>query len=161
VIVEEPLQISLIYRDRLGDGQYRIYLVTMRTPGDDLTLVTGLLLANGIIKSACDIIGINDQLEANEIFRNKIKVRLSADVVVDWALINRYTTSFSSCGVCDKSSIQSLELSDIPSLDTGEHWLPGILFLISAINCVNVKRCLCKPVGCTAAPYSMLKALYY
>jgi len=127
VIVEEPLQISLIYSDRLGKEQERIYLVTMRTPGDDLHLVTGLLLAEGIIKSAGDIIGINDQLDADEIFQNKIVVRLSADVLVDWALINRDTTSFSSCGVCGKSSIQSLELRDIPYLDTAEHWLPGHL----------------------------------
>lgn len=127
VIVEEPLQISLIYSDRLGHEQERIYLVTMRTPGDDLYLVTGLLLAEGIIKNASDIIGINDQLDADEIFQNKINVRLSADVIVDWALINRDTTSFSSCGVCGKSSIQSLELRDIPHLDTAEHWLPGHL----------------------------------
>jgi len=125
VIVEEPLQISLIYNDRLGQEQERIYLVTMRTPGDDLNLVTGLLLAEGIIKNASDIIGVNDQLDADEIFQNKINVHLSANVVVDWALINRDTTSFSSCGVCGKSSIQSLELRDIPYLDTAEHWLPG------------------------------------
>ncbi|ABM03868.1 formate dehydrogenase, subunit FdhD [Psychromonas ingrahamii 37] len=125
VIVEEPLQISLIYSDRLGHEQERIYLVTMRTPGDDLNLVTGLLLAEGIIKKARDITGINDQLDTDEIFRNKINVHLSANVVVDWALINRDTTSFSSCGVCGKSSIQSLELRDIPALDTAEHWLSG------------------------------------
>jgi FdhD protein len=127
VIVEEPLQISLTYSDRLGYERERIYLVTMRTPGDDLYLVTGLLLAEGIIKKACDIVGINDQLDADEISRNKINVRLSANVVVDWTLINRDTTSFSSCGVCGKSSIQSLELREIPHLDTDEHWLPGHL----------------------------------
>ncbi|MFT6924692.1 MAG: FdhD protein [Psychromonas sp.] len=125
VIVEEPLQISLIYSDSSGKEQERIYLVTMRTPGEDLNLVTGLFLAEGIIKSACDITGINDQLDANEISANKIVVRLAANVVVDWDLISRDTTSFSSCGVCGKSSIQSLELRDIPYLDTAERWLPS------------------------------------
>ena len=125
VIVEEPLQIHLIYSDSSSKEQDRIYLVTMRTPGDDLNLVTGLLLAEGIIKSASDIIGINDQFDLDEISQNEIHLRLSPDVVVDWALINRDTTSFSSCGVCGKSSIQSLELRDIPYLDTAERWLPG------------------------------------
>lgn len=125
VIVEEPLQIRIIYCDRLGKEQDRIYLVTMRTPGDDLNLVTGLLLAEGIIKTANDIIGVNDQLDIDEISKNEIHVRLSPDVIVDWAFINRDTTSFSSCGVCGKSSIKSLELRDIPYLDTAEHWLSG------------------------------------
>jgi len=123
VIVEEPLQIRLIYQDQSGKEQDRIYLVTMRTPGDDVNLVTGLLLAEGVIKHATDIIGINDQLDDDEISINEINVHLSPDIIVDWAFIKRDTTSFSSCGVCGKSSMQSLELRDIPRLDSAEAWL--------------------------------------
>jgi len=125
VIVEEPLQIRLLYVDRQGKEQDRVYLVTMRTPGDDHNLVTGLLLAEGVIKAANDITGINEQLDSDEVTSNEIHVSLAPDVVVDWSLINRDTTSFSSCGVCGKSSMQSLELRDIPQLDTREHWLSG------------------------------------
>lgn len=130
VIVEEPLEIRLIYSDSMGKEQERVYLVTMRTPGDDVNLVTGLLLAEGIINSASDIVGINDQLDVddtleNEIGQNEMYLRLSPDVVIDWALINRDTTSFSSCGVCGKSSIKSLELRNIPDLDPTEGWLSG------------------------------------
>lgn len=123
VIIEEPLEIRLIYSNFEGKEQERVYLVTMRTPGDDRNLVTGLLLAEGIINSASDIVGINEQfdlddIEHNDIHQNKanqneIHVQLSPSVVVDWALISRDTTSFSSCGVCGKSSIKSLELRDI------------------------------------------------
>jgi len=133
VIVEEPLEIRLIYSDSTGKEQERVYLVTMRTPGDDVNLVTGLLLAEGIINIASDIVGINEpfdlddsyqnEISHNDIRQNEIHVQLSPDVVVDWALINRDTTSFSSCGVCGKSSIKSLELRNIPDLDTSEHWL--------------------------------------
>ncbi|QFI36963.1 formate dehydrogenase accessory sulfurtransferase FdhD [Moritella marina ATCC 15381] len=128
VIIEEPLQISLIYNDTLGKEQERVYLVTMRTPGDDVNLVTGLLLAEGIIKRADDIVGINEQFDLDDIDQNKtnhneIHVQLSPGVVVDWALINRDTTSFSSCGVCGKSSIKSLELRNIIDLDTSAGWL--------------------------------------
>jgi len=132
VIVEEPLEIRLIYSDSTGKEQERVYLVTMRTPGNDINLVTGLLLAEGIINSASDIIGINDQLDFNDIYnndinQNEIHVQLSPDVVIDWALINRDTTSFSSCGVCGKSSIKSLELRNIPDLDSTGAWLSGHL----------------------------------
>ena len=44
--MEEPLEIRLN-----GDP----YLVTMRTPGDDIDLVHGLLYAEGVIASAGDI----------------------------------------------------------------------------------------------------------
>jgi len=125
VIVEEPLEVSLIYSDIAGKEQERVYLVTMRTPGDDVNLVTGLLLAEGIINSASDIIGINEQFDLDDINQNEIYLRLSSNVIVDWALINRDTTSFSSCGVCGKSSIKSLELRNIPDLESNEAWLSG------------------------------------
>lgn len=125
VIVEEPLQIRLIYTDIKGQEQDRIFLVTMRTPGDDVNLVTGLLLAEGVINHADDITGFNDQLDADEISANEIHVSLSPEVVIDWDFIKRDTTSFSSCGVCGKSSMQSLELRNISTLDDQEHWLPA------------------------------------
>lgn len=125
VIVEEPLQIRLIYNDKLGKEQDRIFLVTMRTPGDDLNLVTGLLLAEGVIKNASDIVAINDYLDADEVSANEIHVHLSAHVIIDWTLISRNTTSFSSCGVCGKSSMQSLELRDIAPLSNLQAWLPA------------------------------------
>jgi FdhD protein len=127
VIVEEPLEIRLIYSDCVGKEQERVYLVTMRTPGDDLNLVTGLLLAEGIINSASDIVGINEHFDLDEMNQNEIHLRLSPSIVVDWALINRDITSFSSCGVCGKSSIQSLELRDIPELDSTQGWLSGLI----------------------------------
>ena len=127
VIVEEPLQIRLIHQDAMGQEQDRIFLVTMRTPGDDLNLVTGLLLAEGIINNASDIVAINAYLDANEIHGNEIHVHLAADIVVDWAFISRDSTSFSSCGVCGKSSMKSLELRDIAPLDETEHWLPAFI----------------------------------
>ena len=125
VIVEEPLEIRLIYNDSEGKEQERVYLVTMRTPGDDVNLVTGLLLAEGIIKRASDIIGINAQLDLSDTYQNEIHVQLSPDVVIDWVLINRDTTSISSCGVCGKSSIKSLELRGIPDLESNSAWLSG------------------------------------
>lgn len=128
VTVEEPLEIRLIYNDATDSGCYgkeqeRVYLVTMRTPGDDVNLVTGLLLAEGIITQVSDIVGINEQLDLNEINQNEIHVRLSPEVILDWTQINRDTTAFSSCGVCGKASIQSLELRNISDLDQNKAWL--------------------------------------
>lgn len=127
VIIEEPLQIRLIHQDAFGQEQDRIFLVTMRTPGDDLNLVTGLLLAEGVINNASDIIAINEHLDADEISANDIHVHLAADIVIDWTLIKRDSTSFSSCGVCGKSSMKSLELRNIAPLDETAHWLPAFI----------------------------------
>ncbi|PKF60823.1 formate dehydrogenase family accessory protein FdhD [Psychromonas sp. psych-6C06] len=123
VIVEEPLQIRLLYTDIHGQEQDRIFLVTMRTPGEDVSLVTGLLLAEGVIEHAQQIVAINEHIEDIEINTNEIHVSLSSDLHLDWDRIKRDTTSFSSCGVCGKSSMQSLELRNIAELDTQPHWL--------------------------------------
>lgn len=125
VIVEEPLQIRLLYLDAQGTEQERILLVTMRTPGEDKQLVTGLLLSEGIIGHAGDILGFNLHLDADERRPNEIDVSLAVHVRPDWSRINRDTAAYSSCGVCGKSSMQSLELRGIPRLDSQEQWLPG------------------------------------
>ncbi len=91
--VEEPVQIRVGNRD---------LSITMRTPGNDAELAAGFLFTEGFIQQAAEIADIQCGF-------NSVNVTLAegAGVNLDGAGRNFYMTS--SCGVCGKSSIESLE----------------------------------------------------
>ncbi|HYC87121.1 MAG TPA: formate dehydrogenase accessory sulfurtransferase FdhD [Chryseosolibacter sp.] len=102
VSVEEPLEIRLIY-DYGGVREEKVISVTMRTPGQDELLAAGFLFTEGVIRGRDEIERIDCDPE-----RNAAAVVLKPDVrpVLPAADRNFYTTS--SCGVCGKSSIDSI-----------------------------------------------------
>lgn len=108
VVVEEPLEIRI-------DGD--TFAVTMRTPGHDRELVLGLLLAEGIIRSAADVSSLAYCGKPEEP-RNTMAVTLGplAEPPIDRAtgeLVRRGTLVSSACGVCGRRSIDDL-LARIP-----------------------------------------------
>jgi FdhD protein len=107
VAVEEPLEIKISF-DQDDKKQTHDLLVTMRTPGHDRELITGLLFSEGIIMSAIDldkivIHGSGDHATA-EVF-------LTSSVNVDVSKMKRNFFSSSSCGVCGKNSVDQLPSS--------------------------------------------------
>jgi len=97
ICVEEALSISVSN----GSGINFSLGVTMRTPGDDIHLVTGLLFSEGIINSYEQIIDFN--------FKNSEVTVIVSDL--DEKTISDFTrknTSTASCGVCGKESISNL-----------------------------------------------------
>lgn len=104
VAVEEPLEISIEYGIN-NERVQKIISVTMRTPGNDEELAAGFLFTEGILKNSDEIFNSdNSQLK-----ENKIVIRLNENVTPDInnAERNFYTTS--SCGVCGKTSIDSVK----------------------------------------------------
>lgn len=104
VAVEEPLDISLVY----GNANSRIkrtISITMRTPGNDEELALGFLFTEGILK---DVEQVSDVKFIPE-EENKIQMILNENTepFLPNAERNFYTTS--SCGVCGKSSIESIK----------------------------------------------------
>ncbi|CAM3029765.1 formate dehydrogenase accessory sulfurtransferase FdhD [Prescottella defluvii] len=100
--VEEPLEI------RLGG---RSLTVTMRTPGNDIDLVHGFLLAEGIIGGAEDISVIRycdgvDDAGANTY--NVLDVELAAGVPDPGDRGRRAFLTTSACGVCGKASLDEV-----------------------------------------------------
>jgi FdhD protein len=93
---EEPLEIRL-------DGEP--LTITMRTPGDDFDLVTGFLLAEGVIAAASDLRDLRYCTAGDDNY-NVVDVRLAAGVEAPDLTRNFLTTS--ACGVCGKSSIEDL-----------------------------------------------------
>lgn len=105
IAVEEPLQISLVHRRKTV-----VFSITMRTPGNDIPLIYGLLFSEGIIQRASDIQEIVCE-KVDEITQNNLKLVILADEFeFDIEQVERRLTSYSSCGLCGKSTLQTLEL---------------------------------------------------
>lgn len=102
VAAEEPLEI------RVGG---RRLAVTMRTPGDDFLLAVGFLLSEGIITSKDDVVtarycGGGPGAEENTY--NIVDVTLGAHVPPLDAALERNVLTTSACGLCGKTSIDSV-----------------------------------------------------
>ena len=98
IIQEVPLEIRLS-REHMTSVQLAI---TMRTPGSDEDLITGFLYTEGIIQSIEEISWI-------KIKDNIAEVQLSNTCDYDLTRIKRRLLMSSSCGVCGKTDIKSLQ----------------------------------------------------
>ena len=107
--VEEPLEIRLGFGP-VGNREQRSLAVTMRTPGHDLELVLGFLFTEGIIRRYDEVESIHHcaQVRHAEEQGNVVRVELAAGVMPDMEKLQRNFYMTSSCGVCGKSSIESL-----------------------------------------------------
>lgn len=97
---EEPLEI------RIGGVPLT---VTMRTPGDDLELAAGLLFSEGIVRRREDIVSIRHEKSNGRAHgENVVLVDLAAGVRVDQDHARRNFAATSSCGLCGKTTIESI-----------------------------------------------------
>lgn len=98
---EEPLEIIV-------NG--KAYSTTMRTPGDDVELVHGLLHAEGVIKAPSDIIQIRHRVGDGSASAtgayNQVIVVLAPEV--SFEAPTRATVMNSACGMCGRTSIDGL-----------------------------------------------------
>lgn len=110
IAVEEPLEIRLGFGKNL-ERQQRKLAVTMRTPGADLELAVGFLYTEGVIRSYDDIESVKhcDDVESDDEKGNVVRVELKPKIVVDFKSIERNFYTTSSCGVCGKTSINSIK----------------------------------------------------
>jgi FdhD protein len=106
---EEPLEIRL-------NG--RPFVVTMRTPGADRELAAGFLLAERVIVDADDLGTIEHCADAAEEGRgNIVNVTLAggaADRLERVLAARRLVTTTSSCGLCGRLTIESLQAEAPP-----------------------------------------------
>jgi FdhD protein len=111
VAVEEPLEIRI-------DGE--TVAVTMRTPGADVDLALGFLLAEGIIEGAADVASVaHCGRPGEEGYGNVLDVRSAAGTRIDPERIlegRRFVTATSACGVCGRRAIDGL-LSRVRKVD--------------------------------------------
>ena len=111
ISIEEPLEISLKFKDQ-EKWITKSISITMRTPGHDKDLVRGFLFNEQIIQNVKDIDNIEsfgDNVGQYNI-QNKILVTLNNSQNVNISKIKRDFLTNSSCGVCGKSSLDTLEI---------------------------------------------------
>ena len=111
ISIEEPLEISLKFKE--NDKWITQNLsITMRTPGNDKDLVRGFLFNEQIVENIKDIESIESYGEkvGQYNIQNKILVTLNNSKNVNISKIKRDFLTNSSCGVCGKSSLDTLEI---------------------------------------------------
>ncbi len=106
VAVEEPLEIRIVSEQAGAPSTDRL-VVTMRSPGHDLELAAGFVLAEGIVETADEIWRIDHCSETLHP-GNVVDVHLRPGVAFDSAEHRRNAISSSSCGVCAKESIEQV-----------------------------------------------------
>jgi len=112
VSIEEPLEMIVRYKEenKWVDNSISI---TMRTPGNDENLVIGLLYNEGIINNFSEIAKtelIGEKVGQYDL-QNKIRVTLKNANNLDIKHLKRNFLTNSSCGVCGKTSIDSIEVT--------------------------------------------------
>ena len=112
VAIEEPLEIRVGYGS-MSDRQQKSLSVTMRTPGHDFELALGFLFTEGIIHDCNQVESIKHCEDVNkpDEKENVVRVELQPDVRLDFEKLQRHFYTSSSCGVCGKSSIDSVKVS--------------------------------------------------
>ena len=111
VSIEEPLEMIVRYKKKNKWIKDSIS-ITMRTPGDDGSLMVGLLLNEGIINDAGEIGNIKKLGKKVGKFNIQNKLQISLDNIRNLNIkkLRRNFLTNSSCGVCGKTSIDSLEV---------------------------------------------------
>jgi len=111
ISIEEPLEISIKFKKN-GAFHKSIISITMRTPGHDEDLVRGFLFNERIIEKNENIENIENvgEVVGQYNLKNKILITLNNSENIDIDKIKRNFLTNSSCGVCGKTSLDSLEI---------------------------------------------------
>ena len=118
VSVEEPLEISLKFKK--GDKwNIENISITMRTPGNDEDLVSGFLYNERIIENINEIEKVEKKGETvgDYNLQNKIEATINNTKNLDIGKIKKNFITNSSCGVCGKTSLDSIEVLKTNKID--------------------------------------------
>ena len=111
ISIEEPLEMIVRYKEN-NEWIDNSISITMRTPGNDENLVVGLLFNEGVVSDFSEIskIELIGEKVGQYNLQNKIRVTLSNAKNLDIKHLKRNFLTNSSCGVCGKTSIDSIEV---------------------------------------------------
>jgi len=111
VSVEEPLEMNLRFKQN-SNWLTKNLSITMRTPGNDEDLVTGFLFNERIIEDVNQIIKIEKQGDkvGDYNIQNKIEATIDNIKNIDIGKLKRNFLTNSSCGVCGKASLDTIEV---------------------------------------------------
>ena len=118
VSIEEPLEMRLKYKK---DDKWEIQniSITMRTPGNDEDLIRGFLYNEKIIENMNEIDSIEIQGDnaGDYNLQNIIEATINKIDNLEIGKLKRNFITNSSCGVCGKTSLDSLEVIKTEKLE--------------------------------------------
>ncbi len=111
VSVEEPLEMNLRFKKN-GKWQTENLSITMRTPGNDEDLISGFLFNERIIENIDQLIKLEKQGDkvGDYNIQNKIEATIDNIDNIDIGKLKRNFLTNSSCGVCGKTSLDTVEV---------------------------------------------------
>ena len=111
VSIEEPLEMNLRFKIN-GNWKVENLSITMRTPGNDEDLIAGFLYNERIVEKFSDIEKIEKQgKEVGDYnIQNKIIATINSNKNIDIGKLKRNFIANSSCGVCGKTSLDTIEV---------------------------------------------------
>jgi len=118
VSVEEPLEMRLKFQKN-GKIENQNISITMRTPGDDENLIRGFLFNEGIIENINEIDKVEHIGEpvGDYNLQNIIEATINKTENIDIGKLRKNFVTNSSCGVCGKTSLDSIEILKKNKLD--------------------------------------------
>ena len=118
ISVEEPLEMSLKFK-KGGNWNIENISITMRTPGNDEDLISGFLYNERIIENINEIEKVEKKGETvgDYNLQNKIEVTINNTKNLDIGKIKKNFITNSSCGVCGKTSLDSIEVLKTNKID--------------------------------------------
>ena len=118
VAVEEPMEVRL---EVPGDGGTREHpvSVTMRTPGDDFELAAGFLFTEGVVTDPRALADVRYCRDVDPQEYNVVTASLRDPGAFDAASLTRNFYVTSSCGVCGKASLESVEVMGCQAVPDG------------------------------------------
>ena len=111
VSVEEPLEMRLKYKTN-NKWEVQNISITMRTPGNDEDLIRGFLYNERIIENMNEIDSIEHQGDVSGDYnlQNIIEATINKTDNLEIGKLKRNFLTNSSCGVCGKTSLDSIEV---------------------------------------------------
>jgi len=118
IAIEEPLEIIIRYFSN-EDWVEEPLMVTMRTPGDDESLVSGILFSESVRndKSAIESIAPRGTNKSLYDVDNSLLVTLGKGNQLDLKNLQRHFMVSSSCGVCGKGTLNAIEIAYEPQIE--------------------------------------------
>ena len=109
--IEEALQINI---------NNKPFTVTMRTPGDDISLVRGLLHSEGILNDSDFLPDVVLKKENKKGIVTIVDVNIPEKKLGSGYSNSRSLLSISSCGICGKTELGDLAFIGKPSMRKGK-----------------------------------------
>ncbi len=118
ISVEEPLEMRLRFKKN-DKWETQNVSITMRTPNNDKDLIRGFLFNEGIIESLKEIDSIEQKGEGvgDYNLKNVIEATINNTKNIDIEKLKRNFLTNSSCGICGKTSLDSIEVIKKEKLD--------------------------------------------